>query len=574
ALDGGGRPGTAAELLAHLAEIELITGAPLAARDRADAVLADPTAPPEAALRALAVQVRADSRASRPDHARSAADALARQARQAPAQAAVHAQAVARLVRAGAHWHDGRPADAVGELRAAPGLGGGAPQPSAPHWDARAALATMLLDLGTPEHAGDVLRTGAGHAPPGCRAPLAALALERGEVDEAERLADEVLDEPDEDRARTDTVLALSVRAECALRRGRTRQARPTVARLLALLAEDRFGHATGRALRAVLRVTEADGGPQEALRLLHELAVAEHPAHTGRPGALPAASEGEPHAEDSAPTRLVPLSLLLSGPATPAWLVRLALDGGQRELAEAVAARTRAVDPESSATAHAEGVLKESAELLGRAAGGHGDTWARGRAEEDLGLLLLRNSEDKDGDDKSRARAVKRFLAALDSYDAFCSTPDAARMRSTLRGLGVRRRHWTYADRPATGWASLTDSERAVADLVAQGLTNRETADRMFLSPYTVNYHLRQIFRKLSLSSRVELAHSHRDHDRLTAAPAGPAPERVPAPSPVPSDGRRLRAATGAPGDRQPRGAAGAADRTSRSVPVVERRQ
>ncbi|NDZ83951.1 helix-turn-helix transcriptional regulator, partial [Streptomyces sp. SID10853] len=264
---------------------------------------------------------------------------------------------------------------------------------------------------------------------------------------------------------------------------------------------------------------------------------------------ALPAAPDGGPRARDAGPAGAVPLSLLLAGPATPAWLVRLALDAGQRELAETVVARTRAVDPASSATAHADGLLQESAELLSRAAKGHGDAWARGRADEDLGVLLL-----KDGDDSSRAHAVRRFEAALGIYDAFSSAPDTARVRGTLRGLGVRRRHWTYADRPATGWASLTDSERAVADLVAQGLTNRETADRMFLSPYTVNYHLRQIFRKLSISSRVELAFLHRDHDHPAAVTTAPPAERQRRPSAAQPDGRRPRGATPALPERKAR--------------------
>jgi DNA-binding CsgD family transcriptional regulator len=56
-------------------------------------------------------------------------------------------------------------------------------------------------------------------------------------------------------------------------------------------------------------------------------------------------------------------------------------------------------------------------------------------------------------------------------------------------------------------GLAALTESEHAVADLVAQGLTNREVGGSLFISPHTVDYHLRQVFRKLNLQSRVDLA-------------------------------------------------------------------
>ncbi len=55
-------------------------------------------------------------------------------------------------------------------------------------------------------------------------------------------------------------------------------------------------------------------------------------------------------------------------------------------------------------------------------------------------------------------------------------------------------------------GWASLTEGELRVVTLVAQGLTNRATVERAFLSRHTVDSHLRQVFRKLNISSRVEL--------------------------------------------------------------------
>jgi DNA-binding CsgD family transcriptional regulator len=68
-----------------------------------------------------------------------------------------------------------------------------------------------------------------------------------------------------------------------------------------------------------------------------------------------------------------------------------------------------------------------------------------------------------------------------------------------------------------ATRWAMLTDSERSVAKHVANGLTNRETASELFISMHTVDYYLRQIFRKLDLRSRVELARVVADVDHRT---------------------------------------------------------
>jgi predicted ATPase/DNA-binding CsgD family transcriptional regulator len=68
------------------------------------------------------------------------------------------------------------------------------------------------------------------------------------------------------------------------------------------------------------------------------------------------------------------------------------------------------------------------------------------------------------------------------------------------LRGRGERKR-------PSTGWAALTPAERRVADLVDEGLSNPQIADRLFISRNTVETHLKHIFSKLSISSRAQLA-------------------------------------------------------------------
>jgi DNA-binding NarL/FixJ family response regulator len=54
---------------------------------------------------------------------------------------------------------------------------------------------------------------------------------------------------------------------------------------------------------------------------------------------------------------------------------------------------------------------------------------------------------------------------------------------------------------------ATLSQAERRVAEAVAEGLTNREVAAKLFLSVKTVDFHLQQIYRKLALRSRTELA-------------------------------------------------------------------
>ena len=75
------------------------------------------------------------------------------------------------------------------------------------------------------------------------------------------------------------------------------------------------------------------------------------------------------------------------------------------------------------------------------------------------------------------------------------------------MRALGVRLGPRGPRHRPARGWESLTKTERAVSLLVAEGLTNGAVARRLYISPHTVNTHLRHVFAKLGVSNRVALA-------------------------------------------------------------------
>jgi DNA-binding NarL/FixJ family response regulator len=115
-------------------------------------------------------------------------------------------------------------------------------------------------------------------------------------------------------------------------------------------------------------------------------------------------------------------------------------------------------------------------------------------------------------------AEAVPLLETALGSYAAAGAERDAARVRSLLRARGVRPP--TSGPRSAPDWPELTESEFAVVSLVARGATNREVAERLYLSPYTVNSHLRHVFTKLGIRSRVELT-------RLATARGMPAERR-----------------------------------------------
>jgi predicted ATPase/class 3 adenylate cyclase/DNA-binding CsgD family transcriptional regulator len=74
------------------------------------------------------------------------------------------------------------------------------------------------------------------------------------------------------------------------------------------------------------------------------------------------------------------------------------------------------------------------------------------------------------------------------------------------LRGRGERKR-------PSSGWESLTPTELDVVRLVAEGIPNKDIATRLFVSPRTVQSHLRHVYNKLGLTSRVQLAQEAARH-------------------------------------------------------------
>ena len=75
------------------------------------------------------------------------------------------------------------------------------------------------------------------------------------------------------------------------------------------------------------------------------------------------------------------------------------------------------------------------------------------------------------------------------------------------LRAAGIRRGRRGPRGRPKSGWASLTPAERAVAGLVADGLTNPQIGARLYISGRTVQTHLVHVFAKLDIASRAQLA-------------------------------------------------------------------
>ena len=90
----------------------------------------------------------------------------------------------------------------------------------------------------------------------------------------------------------------------------------------------------------------------------------------------------------------------------------------------------------------------------------------------------------------------------ALQAFHELDATPWVHRAEQELRASGE-----TARKRDASTTVTLTAQERQIASLVAQGLSNREVAATLFLSPRTIDFHLRNVFAKEGITSRGELA-------------------------------------------------------------------
>jgi DNA-binding CsgD family transcriptional regulator len=111
----------------------------------------------------------------------------------------------------------------------------------------------------------------------------------------------------------------------------------------------------------------------------------------------------------------------------------------------------------------------------------------------------------------RSRDRATWPAGQLLDQaiaiYQRLDAARDLARAEAALRQMGIRRgRHVTHR-RAQGGWPSLTPSEQAVVDLVAEGLSNPQIGQRLYVSRRTVQTHLAHVFAKLHITSRTQLA-------------------------------------------------------------------
>ncbi len=187
--------------------------------------------------------------------------------------------------------------------------------------------------------------------------------------------------------------------------------------------------------------------------------------------------------------------------------LVRRLLAAGQRSdaasvtgLLEKAAGASPGFPGLSAAALHVRALQDHDAERAVAAVHAYHDDprpLVRAVALEDAGRLLPERAKDQ---------AVGYLDEALMLQSAAGAERDAARVRRLLRERGAPR----AGGRPYTAaaqWPELTASEFAVVRLVTGGATDREAAERLYISAHTVNSHLRHVFAKLGIRSRVELA-------------------------------------------------------------------
>jgi DNA-binding CsgD family transcriptional regulator len=177
--------------------------------------------------------------------------------------------------------------------------------------------------------------------------------------------------------------------------------------------------------------------------------------------------------------------------------------DAAQTPWAMGTAARCRALLADSGA---ADALYREAIDLLGE---------TRMRVDFARARLLYGEWLRLQG---RRPEAREQLRAAHALFSDLGAVAFAARAFAELHAAGGRAAH--TAGETEEGRDELTPHEAQIARLVADGRTNREIAAQLFISPSTVEYHLRKAFRKLGVKSRTQLAHElHRQR------PADPLP-------------------------------------------------
>lgn len=188
--------------------------------------------------------------------------------------------------------------------------------------------------------------------------------------------------------------------------------------------------------------------------------------------------------------------------------LVRLARTFGDTGLAEQVASAVSEVASQNQvasmtgAALRCRGLCSDDTDAMTQAINAYADSPRR--LELALTCEEAANLAAENGDAAHARSLLKRASELFAQLDA---VRDLARVEAALRALGVRRGRRGPRKRPRSGWSSLTTTETTITDLVAEGLSNPQIADRLYVSRRTVQTHVAHIFSKLDVASRAQLA-------------------------------------------------------------------
>jgi DNA-binding CsgD family transcriptional regulator/tetratricopeptide (TPR) repeat protein len=103
--------------------------------------------------------------------------------------------------------------------------------------------------------------------------------------------------------------------------------------------------------------------------------------------------------------------------------------------------------------------------------------------------------------------KAKQALEQAMEIYEFLDAEADINRLHAEFRQYGIRRGNHRQHRRAVSGWESLTETELKVVALVQEGLSNPEIAARLFTSKRTVGTHVSHILKKLSLTTRTDIA-------------------------------------------------------------------
>ncbi|WBB62418.1 LuxR C-terminal-related transcriptional regulator [Streptomyces sp. WMMC500] len=428
--------------------------------DLARRTLADPGVPEDDRLDAEASALLGDLLLGREEEAGTRAREILWRRTDEPADVA---SLMALTALSHLSWRAGELAEGVRLGRAAVRYGGGADPLWRLHF--RLELAAKLTDLREFDEAETLvdeaeaglyeLSTDVWHAAPA--ALRARLFLAAGRFRDARRHAELVTAASEQNAVPALLPLAYTVLAAVSLYTGDLPTATGHLERARADPAHGREMHRSPRYAWTEVRLAVRREGPRAGVALL-----------SGTYARLPAER-----------------GLYVEDPAAAAFLVRLALDtddeGLKRTVLDTVnglAGDNPGIAVVSLSALHANALAERDASGLAHIVAQSPDPVSIALATEELARLHAAQSPAR------RPRAVT-------------GTPDPAAVVAD----------GTAGHQPNSCWAVLSDMERRIAYLVSVGMTNRQIARRVHLSAHTVNYHLRKIYKKLGIGTRVELA-------------------------------------------------------------------